>query len=46
MLDIDMDDVYLLMGLSRRGAPIIFSRHQATSRSIEEYVVEYCITRS
>jgi hypothetical protein len=32
MLKIDMDDVYFLMGLLRRGEPIIFFGHQATPR--------------
>jgi hypothetical protein len=38
MLKIDMDDVYFLMGLLRRGEPIIFSGHQATPRPTEAYV--------
>jgi hypothetical protein len=46
MLEIEMDDVYFLMGLSRRGAPILFSGHRATLRPTEAYVVEYCIPGS
>jgi hypothetical protein len=38
MLEIGMDDVYFLMGISRRGEPIIFSGHWATPRSTEAYV--------
>jgi len=30
MLEIDMDDMYFLIGLLRRGAPILLSRHQST----------------
>jgi len=46
MLEIEMDNVYFLMGLSRRGAPILFFKHWDTLRTTEAYVVEYCIPGS
>jgi hypothetical protein len=46
MLEIDMDDVYFLTGLSRRGAPILLSGHRATPRPTEAYVSQYCIPGS
>jgi len=46
VLDINMDDMYLFMGLSRRGAPILLSRHWATPQATEAYVCQYCIPGS
>jgi hypothetical protein len=43
MLEIEMDDVYFLTGLSRRGVPILLSGHRATPQPTEAYVVEHCI---
>jgi hypothetical protein len=43
MLEIEIDDVYFLMGLSRRGAPILLSEHWATPKLTDAYVVEHCI---
>jgi hypothetical protein len=43
MLNIDMDYMYFLKRLSRRGEPILFSGHQSTPWSIEAYVVQYFI---
>jgi hypothetical protein len=46
MLEIELDDVYFLTGLSRRGAPILLSRHRETPQPTEAYVVEHCIPGS
>jgi hypothetical protein len=46
MLEIDMDDVYFLMGLSRRGAPILLSGHRSTPQPTEAYVAQYCVPGS
>jgi hypothetical protein len=43
MLEIEIDDVYFLIGISRRGAPILLSGHQETPQPTEAYVVEHCI---
>jgi len=40
MLEIELDDVYILTDLSRRGAPILFSGHWANPQPIEVYVDE------
>jgi len=46
MLEIKIVDVYFMMGISRRGAPILLSRHRATPKLTEAYVVEHCIPGS
>jgi hypothetical protein len=46
MLEIELDDVYFLTGLSRRGAPILLSGHRETPQPTEAYVVEHCIPGS
>jgi hypothetical protein len=46
MLNIELDDVYFLMGLSRRGAPILLSEQWATPHPTKEYVVEHYIPGS
>jgi hypothetical protein len=45
MLEIEIDNVYFLMGLSRRGAPILLSDTEATPQPTEAYVVETLHTR-
>jgi hypothetical protein len=46
MLEIDIEDVYFLMGLSRRGAPIILSRHWATPLQTNAYIAQFCVSGS
>jgi hypothetical protein len=46
MLEIDIEDVYFLMGLSKRGAPILFSGHRSTPQPTEAYVAQYCVSGS
>jgi hypothetical protein len=46
MLEIDIEDVYFLMGLSKRGAPIILSGHRSTPLPTDAYVAQYCVSGS
>jgi hypothetical protein len=46
MLEINIEDVYFLMGLSKRGAPILLSGHQSTPHPTEAYVSQYCVLGS
>jgi hypothetical protein len=46
MLEINIEYVYFLMGLSKRGAPIIYFGHRSTPLPTEAYVVQYCVTKS
>jgi hypothetical protein len=46
MLEIEIDDVYFLMGLLQRGAPILLSGHWDTLQPIKAYVVEHYIPGS
>jgi hypothetical protein len=46
MLNIELEDVYFLTGLSKRGAPIILSRQRAVPVPVEEYVENHCIPGS
>jgi hypothetical protein len=46
MLEIDIEDVYFLMGLSRRGAPIILSGHRSMPLPTNAYVSQYCVSGS
>ena len=43
MLKIELDDVYFLTSLSRRGDPIIFSGQWETLVSAKVYVEDHCI---
>jgi hypothetical protein len=38
ILEIDIEDVHFLMGLSKRGAPIILSKHWSTPLPTDAYV--------
>jgi len=46
MLDIELDYVYFLTGLSKRGDPILLFGHQETPQPNEAYVAEHCILGS
>jgi hypothetical protein len=46
MIDIEMEDIYVFTGISRRGEPILVSRHQDTMGSTKAYVYEYYIPGS
>jgi len=46
LLKIELDDVYFLTGFSRRGAPILLSRHQETPHPTKVYVVDHYIPGS
>jgi hypothetical protein len=46
LLKIELDDVYFLTGLSRRGAPILLSGHRETPQPTEVYVADHCIPGS
>jgi hypothetical protein len=46
MLEIDIEDVYFLMGLSRRGEPIILSSHRTMPQQTYEYIAQFCVPGS
>jgi hypothetical protein len=46
MLEIELDNVYLLTDFSRRGDPILLSGHLATPQPTEADVVDHCIPGS
>jgi hypothetical protein len=46
MLDIEIENVSFFMGLSRRGALILLSRHRETPHPTEAYVTKHCILGS
>jgi hypothetical protein len=46
MLNIELEDIYFLTGLSKRGAPIILSGQRAVPVPVEEYVANHCIPGS
>jgi hypothetical protein len=41
-LGIEMEDVYFLIGLSKRGEPIMLIGHQDTEMMTDEYIAQYC----
>ena len=43
MLTIELEDVYFLTGLSKRGAPVILSGQRALPMPIEEYLASHYI---
>jgi len=43
MLEIDIEDVYFLMGLLRRGAPIILFGHRTMPQHTNEYITQFCV---
>jgi hypothetical protein len=43
LLTIQLEDVYFLTGLSKRGDPVILSRQRALQVPIEEYLVNHFI---
>jgi hypothetical protein len=46
MIEIKIDDVYFLTGLSNRGSPILLFGHRSTPQPIEAYVAQYCVSGS
>jgi hypothetical protein len=46
MHEFDMDDMYFLSGLLRRGTPILFSGHRSSPRLTKAYVAQYCVLGS
>jgi hypothetical protein len=46
MLEIKIDDVYFLTGISKRGAPIFLSKNRATPQPTEAYVAKHYILGS
>jgi len=46
LLKIELDDMYFLNDLSRRGDPILLSGHQTNPQPTEVYVVDHCIPGS
>jgi hypothetical protein len=43
MLKIELEDVYFLTGLSKRGAPIILFGQWENPFPVEVYVVDHCV---
>jgi hypothetical protein len=46
MLEIDIKDVYFLMGLSRRGDPIILFIHWTMPQQTNEYIAQFYVLGS
>jgi hypothetical protein len=46
MLEIKLDDVYFLMGILRRGEPILLSGNQENPQPTKAYVVDHSIPGS
>ena len=44
--NVEMEDVYLLVGLSKRGSQIVLVGHRGTNLSIDEYMDQYCRVRA
>ena len=43
LLTIELEDVYFLTGLSKRGVPIYFSGHRALPEQVDVYLARHCI---
>jgi hypothetical protein len=44
LLTIELEDVYFLTGLSKRGAPIAFSRQRALPEQVDVYLARHCVS--
>ena len=42
ILKLELEDIYFLMGLSKRGEAITFSGHQGSEYSTDDYIDEFC----
>ena len=42
ILKIEMEDIYFLISLSKRGEELVFSSHQMSELSTEDYIEEIC----
>jgi len=42
ILEIEIENVYFLTGLSRIGEPIILSGQQATPLQVDDYITQHC----
>jgi hypothetical protein len=46
LLTIELENVYFLTGLSKRGAPVILSGQRALLVPVEQYLANHCVPRS
>ena len=42
ILKLEMEDIYFLTNLSKRGEDVIFNSHQDSEFSTEDYIEEFC----
>ena len=42
MLPIEIEDIYFLTKLSRRGSPVVLSRARGGETSLDEFIEQYC----